>query len=106
MRELIVHASQPDAERACRLTADDRNRRQDDLDSLFAAVADTQPLPDGQVLTLRGNPNEIWPRVEAFVAEERVCCPFFSFRAVERADGVELTITGGRLTEVARTNSA
>jgi hypothetical protein len=101
MRELTVHASEPNADKACRLDAGGQRRRQNEINSLFAAIAQRRELDDGQVLLLRGNPNELWPRVEAFIAEESVCCPFFSFQAAERDDGVELTITGARLDQIA-----
>lgn len=103
MRQLAVTARDPQAERACLMTAADGTRRKGDLNSLFAAVVSTTDLDDGQVLHLRGPVDELWPQVEQFVAEEQVCCPFFSFAARELPDGVELTITGASLAEVAAT---
>jgi hypothetical protein len=100
LRSLTIEASQPGAEKACLLTPEDGARRQADIDSLFANAVQNRPIDEGQVLTLKGNPDELWPRVLGFIEEERLCCPFFSFHAQELADGVELTITGARLTEV------
>ena len=100
MRTLTVEASQPDAEKACQMTAADGQRRERDLDLLFSAVVENTPLDDGQVLRLQGDPAELWPKIMTFIDEEEVCCPFFSFRAKELADGVELTISGARLSEV------
>lgn len=101
MRTLTVHASQPGADKACLMTLDQGASREGDIDSLFASVVSQTELDDGQVLRLKGDPDDLWPRVEAFIEEEKVCCPFFSFEARELEDGVELTITGGSLSDVA-----
>jgi hypothetical protein len=100
MRTLTVQASQPDAEKACLMTAEDGQRRGGDLDALFGAVVKNTPLEEGQILHLKGDPDDLWQKALAFIEEEKVCCPFFSFQARELIDGVELTITGARLSEV------
>ncbi|HET9201397.1 MAG TPA: hypothetical protein VFO84_10560 [Dehalococcoidia bacterium] len=102
MRTLTVEASQPDAEKACLMTADQGQRRQGDLDSLFSKVVKNTPIEDGQVLRLQGDRDDLWQKVLAFIEEEKVCCPFFSFEARELPDGVELTISGARLGEIQR----
>jgi hypothetical protein len=101
MREITITASQPDAERACLMTANEGARRGPEIAALFASVAETHSLPDGQRLLLRDDPDDLWIRVTKFIEEETLCCPFFSFRARELEDGVELTITGARLGDVA-----
>jgi hypothetical protein len=100
MRTLTVEASQPDAEKACQMNEADGQRRKGDLETLFGAVAENKPLPEGQILLLKGDQDDLWAKVIAFIEEERVCCPFFSFEARELPDGVELTISGARLGEV------
>ncbi len=36
----------------------------------------------------------LWREVSAFMDEEAVCCPFFTFEQVEEPDGVLLRVTG------------
>lgn len=64
---------------ACRLSDADLGRRRAELaDDLFGRVATVRALDDGYAFGFAGDPD--WPRLlGAFIAEERVCCPFLDF---------------------------
>jgi hypothetical protein len=95
-RHRLVPASEPEADPACRLTADEGKNRQGDMDQLFAALAEQRQTAGGNEFVFRGDPTDLWEQVSTFVDEESVCCPFFTFEQVERDDGVLLRVSGRR----------
>jgi len=99
LRHRLVPASEPDADPACRLTRDDGERRSVDTGRLFASLAEQRQTPSGNEFVFRGDPDELWRDVSAFVDEEAVCCPFFTFEQVERAEGVLLRVAGASIEE-------
>ena len=92
-RDRLVPASEPDADPACRLQREEGRRRQDDVDRLFAALAEQRETPAGNEFVFRGDPSALWEQVSAFVDQEARCCPFFTFEQVERDDGVVLRVS-------------
>ena len=60
----------------------------------FASVPDRQELPDGYAFRFRADQ---YPLLAAFIANERLCCPFFQFTLeVTPAQGpLWLRLTGG-----------
>jgi hypothetical protein len=95
MRHRTVPALEPGADPACRLTPDEGRRRQPDIDRLFASLAEQESTDDATLFVFRGDPEALWDAVSAFVDEESVCCPFYSFEQIEEADGVRLQVSGG-----------
>jgi hypothetical protein len=95
-RHRLVPASEPEADPACRLTADEGKNRQGDMDQLFAALAEQRQTAGGNEFVFRGDPQTLWREVSAFVDEEARCCPFFTYEQLEQADGVLLRVSGGR----------
>ncbi len=93
-RHRLVPAGEPDADPACRLTADEGHRRQANTDSLFAALTEQRQTAVGQEFVFRGDPDTLWSEVSTFVDEESQCCPFFTFEQVEQPDGVILRVSG------------
>jgi hypothetical protein len=83
---------------ACDLTAIDAEARTTHLATaeqlLRADAAEVQELPDGLAFRYAA---EQYPQVAQFIANERLCCPFFSFvLEVTPANGpIWLRITGG-----------
>lgn len=70
---------------ACRLTTPELARRKEELRAtLFAEVEETRPLADGHAFRFSGagDGGDIVGRLAAFVAAERVCCPFLAFEIV------------------------
>ena len=94
-RHRLVPASEPEADPACRLTADEGKRRQPEMDRLFAALAEQRETEGGNEFVFRGDPDTLWREVSTFVDEESRCCPFFTFEQVEQPDGVVLRVSGG-----------
>ncbi len=101
-RHRLVPASEPDADPACRLTAEDGRHRQTDTDKLFAQLAEQRQTDEGNEFVFRGDPEELWNDVSAFVDEEALCCPFFAFEQVEQSDGVLLRVFGGTFSAATR----
>jgi hypothetical protein len=97
MRHRLRPASEPDADPACRLTAEEGRRRQADTDALFAALAEQRETDEGNEFVFRGDPEQLWRLVSVFVDEESECCPFFTFEQTERPDGVLLRVSGGSI---------
>ncbi len=93
-RHRLVPASEPGAEPACRLTAEDGRNRQTDTDKLFAQLAEQRQTAEGNEFVFRGDPDKLWSEVSTFVDEEAQCCPFFTFEQVEQAEGVLLRVSG------------
>ncbi len=94
LRHRLIHASEPDADPACRLTPEEGHRRQADTDGLFARLAKQRQTAEGNEFLFRGDPGSLWEDVSAFVDEEARCCPFFTFEQVEQPDGVLLKVSG------------
>ena len=63
---------------ACLLTGDDLKERSEVVQPLIASYSKLQELEDGYAFQFPGEPEWI-ERVVSFVAEERECCPFFTF---------------------------
>ena len=93
LRHRLVPASEPDADPACRLTRDDGERRSVDTGRLFAALAEQRQTAAGNEFVFRGDPEALWGQVSAYVDEEALCCPFFTFEQVKQAHGVLLRVS-------------
>jgi hypothetical protein len=63
---------------ACLLTGEDLAARGEVVRTLLASYQKLQELEDGYAFQFPGELEWI-QRVVTFVAEERVCCPFFTF---------------------------
>ena len=63
---------------ACLLTGEDLKARGEVVQPLMASYQKLQELEDGYAFQFSGEPDWI-EKVVAFVAEERKCCPFFTF---------------------------
>ncbi|MGH2544748.1 MAG: hypothetical protein ACRDIB_18305 [Ardenticatenaceae bacterium] len=65
---------------ACDLTAigspEQQARHQALSERLFSSALEVQELPDGYAFRF---PAEYYTMVTAFIANERLCCPFFTF---------------------------
>ncbi len=82
---------------ACELSAipaDERETHRVLVEDLFShAVQETHEFPDGYGFRFAA---ELYPRVSAFVANERRCCPFIAFNldVPPQQTGVWLRMTG------------
>ena len=81
---------------ACNLTAIEASERDQHFlttEQLFAAVQHTDELPDGYAFRL---PAEHLLDAAHFIANERRCCPFFTFTLQQEANGgpLWLKLTG------------
>ena len=63
---------------ACLLTGEDLKARSEVVRPLIASYQKVQELEDGYAFQFPGEPEWI-QRVVTFIAEERACCPFFTF---------------------------
>ncbi|MGH2496428.1 MAG: hypothetical protein ACRDIV_17150 [Ktedonobacteraceae bacterium] len=63
---------------ACLLTGEDLKARGEVVQPLMASYQKLQELEDGYAFQFPGEPEWI-QKVVTFVAEERACCPFFTF---------------------------
>ena len=63
---------------ACLLTGEDLKARGEVVQPLIASYQQLQELEDGYAFQFPGEPEWI-QRVVSFIAEERQCCPFFTF---------------------------
>ena len=63
---------------ACLLTGENLTARSEVVRPLMASYHKLQELEDGYAFQFPGEPEWI-QRVVTFVAEERECCPFFTF---------------------------
>jgi hypothetical protein len=59
---------------------------------LFAALAEQRETPRGNEFVFRGDADELWEMVTAFVDAESVCCVFYSYEQRETTDGVTLLV--------------
>lgn len=94
LRHRVVPASEPDADPACCMTAEDGHRRQADTDRLFGQLTEQRQTGAGNEFVFRGDTDVLWDQVSTFVDEESRCCPFFTYEQMEQADGVLLRVTG------------
>ena len=101
-RHRLVPASDPDADPACRLTPERGKRRKANVERLFSHLDKREPTDQGEEFVFRGDPEELWNDVSAFVDEEALCCPFFTFEQVEQPDGVLLRVIGGTFSAATR----
>jgi hypothetical protein len=62
------------------------------MTQLFAALAEQREMPRGNEFVFRGDADELWQMLMAFVDEESLCCPFNSYEQRETADGVTLFV--------------
>ena len=92
LRHRIVPASDPDAPQECTLTREDGERRGPAITQLFAALAEQRETPRGNEFVFCGDADELWQMLTAFVDEESLCCPFYSYEQRETADGVILFV--------------
>lgn len=88
----------PETPIACDLTAiddDERERHRRATETLFRAVRGGEELSDGYAIRLPAD-TEVIEHAGAFVARERLCCPFFHFTLDVGPDGgpVRLEVTG------------
>jgi hypothetical protein len=77
----LMPDTQPEAEDvvlACLLTGEDLASRGEVVRPLMASYQQLQELEDGYAFQFPGE-SEWIQRVVTFVAEERECCPFFTF---------------------------
>ena len=84
---------------ACDLTAIPSEERLQHLltaEKLLASVLEVQELSDGYALRLP-NETEMLLNVAQYIANERLCCPFFDFtlKVGAQNSGVWLWLTGG-----------
>lgn len=84
---------------ACDLTAIDEQERRAHrrtAEAVFAAVQSLRERPNGYALRLPPE-TDVIEQAGAFVARERLCCPFFEFTLHVTPDGgpVWLNVTGG-----------
>ena len=63
---------------ACLLTGKDLEARSEVVQPLMASYQKLQELEDGYAFQFPGGPEWI-QKLVSFVAEERECCPFFTF---------------------------
>ena len=91
-RRRLVEAPDPDAPRECGMTPDVGRRRAPAMSRLFAHLAAEKNLDDGIEYTFAGDSPALWDDVAAYVDEESVCCPFFTFDQRETAAGVVLRV--------------
>jgi hypothetical protein len=92
LRHRLVAAADPDAPQECTLTREDGERRGPAITQLFAALAEQREMPRGNEFVFLGNADELWQLVTAFVDEESLCCPFYSYEQRETAAGVTLFV--------------
>ncbi len=87
----VVIACNPNA-----ITADQRDQHEAAVRALFAAVQQVQALPDGYAFRLPTT-SAMVIGVAEFIANERLCCPFFNFALVAEpnAGPLWLRLTGG-----------
>jgi hypothetical protein len=84
---------------ACDLTAIPAEQREGHLQiaqKLLASVLEVQELSDGYALRLPAE-SEMLLNVAQYIANERLCCPFFDFtlKVGAQNSGIWLWLTGG-----------
>lgn len=80
MSEAVIGEIARDVAVACSLSNEELAQRGDEVKALFSARQEVRELPDGYAL--RFPADEAAPRLLAFIAAERACCPFFTFELV------------------------
>ena len=88
---LYMEPADPEAEKACRLTRETAAARAEPPEDFFASASDQKVLPNGYELRFATMPNTA-SRIDAFIAEERECCPFFAFERWEEGSEYVLRI--------------
>jgi hypothetical protein len=63
------------------------------MEDLFARLDHQEQTKSGTRFAFKGDALALWGLVNAFVAEEAVCCPFYDFHIAETAEGVELEVS-------------
>jgi hypothetical protein len=92
LRHRLVPASDPSAPEACSLTPANGERRRPEMARLFAMLAEERPSARGNQFVFRGDSDELWKMVSAFVDEESLCCPFYSYEQREGEGSVILLV--------------
>ena len=92
LRHRLVPSSDPDAPEACTLTSEDGERRGPAMTQLFAMLVEQRVSPRGNEFVFRGDADKLWQMVTAFVDEESLCCPFYSYEQRETAECVTLFV--------------
>jgi hypothetical protein len=80
-----------DAERACRLTSETAAARQEPAEDFFAAARAQEVLANGYELRFAASPS-MPDRIDTFISEESVCCPFFAFEHWEEGNDLVVRI--------------
>jgi hypothetical protein len=75
------------------MTSTDGERRGPAMTELFAHLESQQEIRRGTEFAFHGNRDVLWDAVTAFVDEESLCCPFYTFEQRETEDGVTLSVT-------------
>ena len=76
-RHRLVPASDPGADPACRLTAEEGHRRETDTDKLFAQLAEQRPTAPGNEVVLPRDPEALSDYGSPFRDDDAQCCPCF-----------------------------
>ena len=92
LRHRFVPAADPNAPEACSLTPVDGERRRHDMVRLFEKLVEEKPSARGNEFVFRGDADELWEMVSAFVDDESLCCPFYSYDQRETEGGVILFV--------------
>jgi hypothetical protein len=81
--------NQKRAEIACDLSAipeDERDKHQESAKRVFESIDSVKELKDGFAFRLPGD-TELIEEAGAWIARERLCCPFFNFELELKPDG-------------------
>jgi hypothetical protein len=87
------------ADRACRLTSETAELRQEPPEDFFAGAKAQAVLPNGYELRFEAAPS-MPGRIDTFISEERECCPFFAFEQWEEGGELVVRILGPEDREV------
>jgi hypothetical protein len=74
------------------IPAREREKHKETARRLFQQVKEVNAVPDGYTFTVP-NDTSTFRMVAEFVANERLCCPFFTFVLESHGDGGPLTLT-------------
>lgn len=89
--------NQPIACKPNAIDEDEREQHKTNSEKLFASIEEWMELPKGYALRIPTK-TELIEKAGAFIAQERKCCPFFSFNLEVTPDGgtVWLKLTGNK----------
>ena len=90
-RYRLVPPLRPGAERVCLLDEESARRRGVSADRLYAEARSQSIQANGMALRFVSTP-AVWSTIEAFIEEERQCCPFFAFEEWEEDGEIVLRI--------------